>query len=217
MGERTDFKELRAKIKRKLEEANVREDFSEVVRLGRIAQELGEIENDEMRITERKERIAAELRPRNSEQVLNPGELEITQNLSAKAKGDSIRSRWVQNLHHEGITLQRLRGKRYETISGIKVGIAYASELAIRPDAWFLGLADENFRIVVLLCEPGDKNVVDFVFTQDFVRRIWSRLSRSHGQVKFNVVKSGSNYELRLSGAELVSINEFRGAHNILR
>jgi hypothetical protein len=217
MSERTDFKELRAKIKRKLEEANVHEDFGEVVRLGRIAQELGAIENDEMRIAERKERIATELRQRGSEQILNPAELGITKDLSAKAKGDSVRSRWVQNLHHEGISLQRLRGKRYETLSGMKVGIAYASELDVRPDAWFLGLADENFSIVVLLCEPSDKNVIDFVFPYDFVKQIWNRLSRSHGQVKFNVVKSGSNYELRLSGAELISINQFRGAHKLMK
>jgi hypothetical protein len=213
----TDFKELRAKIKRKLEEANMREDFGEVVRLGRIAQELGAIENDEMRIAERKERIAIELKQRGPGKIVNPPELDTAKKLSPRAKGDRIRSEWVQNLHNEGIVLQRLRGKRYETASGMKVGIAYANELDVRPDAWFLGLAEEDYDIVVLLCEPRDKNVIDFVFPCDFVKQIWARLSRSHGQVKFNVVKSGSNYELRLSGAELVSINQFRGAHKIMR
>jgi hypothetical protein len=101
--------------------------------------------------------------------------------------------------------------KRYRTPSGIEVGIAYASELKGKPDAWFLGLADERFDAVVLLCETESGQTLDFVLPPKFVAEIWSPalLSRNNKQVKFHVFKRGSTYELQLRGGKMMPISQY--------
>jgi len=96
------------------------------------------------------------------------------------------------------------------------VGIPYASELEIRPDSWFLGLADEPFEFVVLLCETSSGQMLDFPLAPEFVKGIWSALSRSNGQVKFHVLRTGATYELRIPGGQLVPITQYLQNRKIL-
>jgi hypothetical protein len=139
--------------------------------------------------------------------------------ISPQQRGNLARDVYVQRLSREGIVLHRVVAKRYRTPSGIEVGIAYASELKDKPDAWFLGLADEHFDAVVLLCETESGQTLDFVLPPKFVAEIWSPalLSRNNKQVKFHVFKRGSTYELQLRGGRMMPINQYVEGRSCLK
>jgi NACalpha-BTF3-like transcription factor len=115
---------------------------------------------------------------------------------SRKARGKAARSTWLAGLRSRGVHLRPLGGRAFQTESGHRVGIAYASELSAHPDKWWMGLPEDHYDVVVLLCEESSGNLLDFVLTPDFVSRVWPRLTLSNGQREWHVVRSGPNYEM---------------------
>jgi hypothetical protein len=94
--------------------------------------------------------------------------------------------------------------KKFKTKSSRIVGVPYARE---QSDKWFLGLAEGEYDIVVLLCETESKEILDFILPPILVKKIWNVLTRSGGQVKFHVEKNGQNYMMRLPGGTVEPIN----------
>ena len=93
----------------------------------------------------------------------------------------------------------------------------YATELADLPDRWWLGLPDEHFDFIVLLCQTDSGERLDFVFPSDFVSEVWGSLSRdSKRHVKLNVFRSGVDYELRLKDGAGKKIRRFLRGGGIL-
>ena len=139
-------------------------------------------------------------------------------NGSPRHKAKTIRMKYVNDLTEKsGIRLQRKTEVVYETASGKKVALPYATELTNLPDRWWLGLPDEHFDFVVLLCETNSGQLLDFVFPSHFVEEIWRLLSRDHkSHVKFNIFRGGSDYELRLRDGGAQKIRRFLGGTKIL-
>jgi hypothetical protein len=200
-------------IRKKLAKAIHDGDFNEVVRLGRIAKDFDALQGQEKQLGERRRAlIAAAAGVDTTSQVISSKAAEPEgQAMSPQQRGNSARATFVQHLAKDNVLLRRAGGKRFRTQSGFEVGIAYASELEIRPDCWFLGLVDEHFDFIVLLCESSSSQMHEFIIPPTVVKEIWTRLSRSHGQVKFHVVHSGANYELRIPGGQLLPINQYLG------
>jgi hypothetical protein len=116
--------------------------------------------------------------------------------LSRKERGKASRDEYLRKLLAKGINLIRLKGRTFKTLSGKRVGIAYASE--VLANKWWMGLPDEQFDIVILLCQTSSGETLDFVLPPNFVTRVWSRLtfSKAQRQREWHVVRSGPNYEL---------------------
>ena len=115
--------------------------------------------------------------------------------LSPKERGKACRNEYLRRLLSKGINLSGLKGRRiFQTSSGKRVGIAYASE---RPDGWWMGLPDDHYNVVVLLCKTSSGETLDFVLPPNFVNRVWGGFSLSEtGQREWHVKQSGPNYEL---------------------
>ena len=66
-----------------------------------------------------------------------------------------------------------------------------------------MGLPDQHFDFVILLCQMDAATVFDFVFPVAFVSEIWDSLSRqyqrSECQVKFDVQRRGDDYGLTMT------------------
>jgi hypothetical protein len=133
---------------------------------------------------------------------------------SAKAEGAQVRAKWVRTLQ----ATQRIdlagHGTQYRTTRRASVGIAFANER--RPDKWFLGLADEPTNIVVLLCKTSDQQMYDIVLPMAELGDTWKRLSRSKGQVKFNVEKEADRLLLSIPGGNPLSITQYQGNYRPL-
>lgn len=125
-----------------------------------------------------------------------------------KAYGERKRRRFA-NIHG----LDRDRGVSYWTAARRSVGIATATERI--PNRWFLGLPDQKFDSVVLICEHDGRDL-EFVLPTECVERIWPRLSREerNGHVKFHVERPEGligQFELRILGGEAVDVTPYLG------
>ena len=127
---------------------------------------------------------------------------------SAKRRGREIREEFTSR--HP---LRPERGVIYRTQSSSRVGIAVATETG--PNRWFLGLPDTQLDCVVLLCHAGE-HVLDFVLPMTSLSDVWPQLSRSGGQVKFNVNRRNGAYHLQVPGAGPLDIRPFLGRYGPL-
>lgn len=209
--------EIRVRLDKALEDGK----FDEIVRLGRIAKDWEGLTVQESQIRERKNGLLAALRRSDAQEQGRPESHKEPQRereaISPQQRGNSARAAFVKHLARENINLTKVEAKRYRTRSGLEVGIAYARELSAKPDFWFLGLADEHFDLVVLLCETASGQTLEFVIPSQVVKEVWSILSRSPGQVKFHVSKGGSTYELRIPGGSMRPINEYLGNASVIK
>jgi hypothetical protein len=127
------------------------------------------------------------------------------------------RNRWVNMLSTKQISLTG-HDKRYHTEGGTSVGIAFANELD-RPqlvNKWFLGLKDEPTDVVVLLCRDKEGDLHDFIVRVTELRSSWEGLSRSGGQVKFNIHRRKSEFLLSIPGGDPVTITKYIGNYRLL-
>lgn len=111
--------------------------------------------------------------------------------------------------------LRHLRGSVYQTEPepfGLSKKVVIACAHEQRPGRWFLGVKDDQYDIVALLCQLKDSGEkLDFVLPNTFLQKVWTSLSRSHGQVLFNVVANGGNFSFLVPGHDPESINQFLG------
>jgi len=211
MDELNGVRKLLEVARHRVSDALQRGEMDEVIRLARVAKDFeAALRNLEMSVN----RMADELKAHTAVPAAKEGE-NILQNatlteLSNKAWGNKTRREWVHqfNSQRSGHNLRQVKGVKYQTGSGRRVGIASARERDQLPFKWFLGLPDEHFDYVILLCQPQSGPMLDFVLPPDFVSRIWSRLSDHAGQKKFHVVQNGGNYELEPS-LGLGKINQY--------
>lgn len=136
--------------------------------------------------------------------------------LSPKRVGAKLRSTWVDDLAHAGVKLVGHR-KRYHTTSGRSVAVASANELDGKPNKWFLGLSDTDTDVAVLLCCSKSGKIYDIVLPIADLKRRWDLLSRSGGQIKFNVRKEVGELLLLIPGNTPLRVTDYVGNHDPLR
>jgi len=120
--------------------------------------------------------------------------------------GKEIRMDFLRKVSEQGIHLEQTKGSIYETPSGRKVGVAVATER--KPDRWFLGLP-VGIDQAVLLCQRENGDVVVVCLSKDFLAEYDDKMSKSGGQVKFNVTRRGSGYSLLVPGTDGINVSRF--------
>ena len=127
---------------------------------------------------------------------------------SAKARGEKIRTEWVEARLREGHSLKPIRGTLYRNSAGDSVGIAYGMENTRRVGHWFLGLPEGSFQNAVLLCDSAEKGVFSLCLPKDLLDA--HHLSTAMGpQVKFNVAQRNGRTYLRVQKTGLVEVMGF--------
>lgn len=132
----------------------------------------------------------------------------------AREEGFSARKTFLDAGASRGYRLMARGRTIFETPRGRKVAILFANEQ--RPDRWFLGMSDEKYDVVVLLCQDGAGALFDFVLPWEFLEKFWRAFSRSGGQVKFNVSRSGGNWSLLIPGQKSQPIHDFLRVYGAL-
>jgi hypothetical protein len=134
--------------------------------------------------------------------------------MSPVQRGQNARKAYVNELSERGILLSRAsRRVEFKTRSGKIVGMPWAEEKLSKPKRWFLGLPDQHFDFVILLCQSSDGKLMDFVFPSDFVSEIWDSLPLQSqdgiNQRKFDVKIRKDEYELKVNGRAGYRIQRF--------
>ena len=129
--------------------------------------------------------------------------------------GHEARMLFVSAGRKLGYSLIPLGGNLYTTPKEKKVVIAFANEH--KPNRWFLGVQDDNYDAVVLLCQQSTGRMLEFILPREALGKFWTSLSRSGGQVKFNITRSGENSWLLVPGRAQESLNRHLGAYTALK
>ena len=205
------LKSLQAELSDRISAALSDQNFPLVGRLNGLANECQVLRGESSALQQRvaalvravDEFTAADTPPPN----LKPG-VDLRKALSPKAAGGEARRSWIKNLQSAGISLTG-HGKRYETAGGLTVSIGFANELSHLTDRWWLGFRDEPTDIAVFLCHAPPNQIHAFVVPVRELGTSWAALSRSRGQIKFNVQKDGTRFPLLVPGNEPVDITRY--------
>ena len=230
------FRKLEHMAMNRILEAVKRNDLDRIARMTRAAQVCRDAQSQLMALEGSRDSVAADLdsartkingsSPRNAAPIGSGVVASVSGGIaeehkrnrtSAKAKGKQMRKNWLLEQGAQGYPLRQVKGVVYETQMQRRVGIACATERPKTINKWFLGLPDEHYDVVVLLCEDDSREVLDFVLPADLISPIWNLLSRSGGQVKFHVERNGVNWVLRIPGTGSRSINLLRSNYGPLR
>lgn len=131
-----------------------------------------------------------------------------------RVAGQDMRQRFLDSASRHGWPLGHLHGSVYQTDAGKTVVIPTAAEM--RPDRWWLGVKDERFDFVSLLCQQSSMEMVTFVLPRSFLEPLWTSLSRSNGQLKFNVKREGRHFYLLVPGKNPQPLNKFMDGYELL-
>jgi hypothetical protein len=140
--------------------------------------------------------------------------MTIPEKMSARSIGKQIRNTFLQKVMTKGIRLQLVDGTIYRSASGARIGIAVATER--EPDRWFLGLSQNSFSHAVLLCKHDRGVIIEICLPAAFFERYGKLMSISNGQMKFNVIRRGNSYAVRVPFTDEVSVSEYISDYSIL-
>ncbi len=134
---------------------------------------------------------------------------------SPRVRGETKRREFVDSVKEAGINLIHQRGALYVTDHDGLVGIAYASER--QPNRWFLGLPDNDYAALVLICETDRSDLLNFILPSDFFHKYRDSFSFVKGQIKFNIVCRGNDYTMIIPNSGNIRINQFLNNYNALK
>jgi hypothetical protein len=135
---------------------------------------------------------------------------ELDDDLTPRVRGEMRRKELLNYLSMIGIHLLHKHGSLYQTRNNEIVGIAYASER--RPNRWFLGLPDQDYHTVVLMCDKdkrGDDSKVNFILPRLLYDQVRPQLSKVNDQVKFNIVIRRNSYMLLIPNGDPINIDNY--------
>ena len=135
-------------------------------------------------------------------------------------RAEIMRNNYVKKLGENGIRLKPTASRVvFKTDSGKTVGMPSATERPSPKEGWFMGLPNQRYDFIVLLCQTNNAEApLDFVFPPKFVSEIWDSLSLQYtnSQVKFDVRQRHGEYELKVKDGINKRIQQFLGAFAIL-
>ncbi len=140
---------------------------------------------------------------------------------SNKEMGMRVRESYISKLQHSGVQIDQVDRIWAKANGNLWVAMPFATER--RPNRWFLGLPEsevfERVRngglAIVLLCQSNMGDTLDFVLPPIKVEEMASQLSKSQGQLKFNLKKVGNRYQLVIPDRGTVDVSEYRGNASI--
>jgi hypothetical protein len=210
----TEFDDLRDRAFQKMDAARKSGQVDEIIRYARIVQDIDAvIHSSQTTLARVSELLSSDKRTGGAPEEID-GPAQNSTALSRKARGTHRREGYARRLRSQGVHLGKMRGAKYQTSSGRIVGIGYASE--VQPDKWFMGLPDEPYDILILLCETSSGELLDFILPTEFVGGIWRRFTVSAKQRKIHIQRHGDVYELEPKKG-LGPINEYLSRIEILK
>ena len=136
-----------------------------------------------------------------------------------KGFGKLRREEYISELKHQGLPARLVKGVWGTLEDGSWLAIPFAREW--RRDRWFLGLPEKDLRekariFIVLLCQSPSGSTFDIVIPPDVVKSLVDRLSKSKGQVKFNLRKVMNRYLLVIPASEPLDVSSYLGNRGLL-
>lgn len=137
--------------------------------------------------------------------------------ISPKEKGEHRREQFLSELSEKGIHISQVKGTLFKNKSGKFIGIASASE--VKDNRWFLGLPQNKYWSIVLICEGKNGKLSSFILPEDFLSDYLRKMSldKEGEQIKFNIFLKGNKYQLQIRREGRVDITNFKNNFDKLK
>ncbi len=140
-----------------------------------------------------------------------------------KERGKKLRESYISELQQNGIQINQVGSVWAKTAAGLWVAIPTAT-MEWRPGRWFLGLSEAIVHerihkggvVIILLCQSASGSRLDFVIPSRKVEEMVPKLSKSKGELKFNVKKVGNRYQFVIPHDNPLDISDYKGDVSIL-
>jgi len=144
--------------------------------------------------------------------------------ITSKERGKRLRVTYLEELRANGVEVTQVDSVWAKTAAGVWAAIPTAT-MEWRPSRWFLGLPETKVRerigqggvIIVLLCQAESGSRLDFIIPPQVVQELLPRLSRSAGQLKFNLKQVGNQYQLVLPRSTPLDVSSYKGNISVFR
>ncbi len=131
------------------------------------------------------------------------------------AQGKKQRGEAKRQAYAKAHQLREVERRVFRSQEGDIEGVAYASDEK-RKNKWWLGLPDREYNLVALICEGTHAGLVFEIPVAD-LGSDWRQLSRSGGEVKFNVKRDRQDYVLQVPHLGNRNITRYICSHGGLR
>jgi hypothetical protein len=136
--------------------------------------------------------------------------------MSARMRGRLMKEAFINDLKAQGIPLNLSKDSILLTEKGERVGVAYSSEHS--PGRWWLGIKNDNYRAIVLICEKDTRGIVRLVIPGKFWDSHVENLKENkNGRSMIHILyQRGVYYWVDRSG-EKITLNNFVDAYQFIR
>ena len=104
--------------------------------------------------------------------------------------------------------LSHIGGVRYRSDRANLIGIASAS--MSRKNTWFLGIKEDDYHSIVLLCEGDDQHGYNFILSKKFLIEKMQFLSKDENdQLKFRIRRKTEGFFIDIPSLGHINVDEF--------
>jgi hypothetical protein len=135
---------------------------------------------------------------------------------SPRMRGRLRKEALINDLKKQEIRLSFSKDSILLTEGGERVGVAYSSEH--QPGRWWLGIKNDNYKAIVLICERDSGGIVRLVLSGDFWDSHVENLKENkNGRSMIHILyKRGVYHWMEANGKE-VALDSFVDAYHFLR
>ena len=143
---------------------------------------------------------------------------DVQTKLTRKGLGRLRREEYLSALERQGLPIKLADSVWGRLANGSWVAIPFAQES--RLGRWFIGLPEKDLRekgrvFIVLLCQYTSGDTFDIVIPPNVVASLVDRLSKSKGQVKFNLRRIRDRYLLIIPRSEPLDVSSYLNSRSL--
>lgn len=217
-----ELDKLESRLFRTIEKSAAAGEGEKVVALSGLLEEMNSIQKSVRSLKSKVDTLSKKIReaidPLDKGEAENPGMTaqENPAELSPYQKGEIRRKNFLAEIKRLGIRLKHQSGVKYHRMDGRLIGIASATESD--KERWFLGLPQENYASIVLLCEDSEGIVSPIIMPAGFIEDHKNYFSRSQdgGEIKFNIRKEFGRWMISIPGRGSEDVGKMIHAHQNL-
>jgi len=147
------------------------------------------------------------------------GELgELSEDTTNTGRNESEKKRfvWIRNLRIVHNVSLLGHGRIYQSSKNKQVGVVIGKEVVQKPNKWLLTLPDQNYDVVVLLCETLCDEIIDFILPVEDIDFIRKEQKKNYKLVKFNIIRENGIFFLVNRRSRIFHLNDYIAKYDYL-
>lgn len=136
--------------------------------------------------------------------------------MSPRMRGRLRKEAFISDVKGQGITLNFSKDSILLTEEGERIGVAYSSEHL--PGRWWLGIKNDNYKAIVLICERDTGGIVRLVLPGEFwASHVENLKENKNGRSMIHILYQRGVYHWIEASGEKITLENFVDAFHFLR